>query len=49
MGPLGTVLALLAAGVAAGAMAKRLPPSGKVALLLALVPLVGFYYALAPC
>ena len=49
MSPMTVMLASLGAGVAASLFAGRLPPSGKVSLGLALVPILGFYYALAPC
>jgi hypothetical protein len=47
---IGTALVLaLAAGIAAAALARRLPGHGGVALLLTLLPPLGLYYLLGSC
>jgi hypothetical protein len=47
---IGTALALaLAAGIAAGAFARRLPARGAAALLLACLPPLGLYYLFGSC
>ncbi|HWR97788.1 MAG TPA: hypothetical protein VN317_05140 [Candidatus Methanoperedens sp.] len=47
---IGIALALsLAAGIAAAALAHRLPAHGAAALVLTLLPPLGLYYLLGSC